>query len=100
MQSKLDDGQCGFCPGHSTTNQIFIFRQIFEKSWEFAKDAFACFVDQEKTYDRVRRDKLWRVLQENSIDEHLLMTIIYLFIYFFDNARLLSKTALTKTRKY
>ena len=58
VESKLDDGQCGFCPGHSTTNQIFIFRQIFEKSWEFGKDVFACFVDLEKAYDWVPPDKL------------------------------------------
>ena len=37
-ESKLEDSQCGFRPGYSTTNQTFTLRQIFEKSWEYAKD--------------------------------------------------------------
>jgi len=38
--SKLEDGQCGFRPG----------RSIFEKSWEYGKDLFACFVELEKKH--------------------------------------------------
>ena len=48
VESKLEDGQCGFSPGRSTTDQIFTLKQIFEKSWEYAKDLYACFVDLEK----------------------------------------------------
>ena len=51
----------------------------FEKSWEYAKDVFAYFVDLEKAYDRVPRDKFWRVLQEYGIDRHLLMAIKSLY---------------------
>ena len=58
VESELKDGQCGFRPGRSTTEQIFTLRQIFKKFWEFAKDVFACFVDLEKAFDRVPRDKL------------------------------------------
>jgi len=50
VESKLEDGQCGFHPGRSTTDQIFTLKQIFEKSWEYEK---ACFVDLEKAYDGV-----------------------------------------------
>ena len=44
VESKLEDGQCGFRPGRSTTDQIFTLKQIFEKSWEYGKNLFACFV--------------------------------------------------------
>ena len=75
VESKLEDGQCGFRPGRSTTDQIFTLKQIFEKSWEYDKDLFACFVDLEKAYDRVPRDKLWKVLQEYGVDGQLLRAI-------------------------
>ena len=52
VESKLEDGQCDFRPGRSITDQTFTLRQIFEKSCEFAKDIFACFVDLENAYDR------------------------------------------------
>ena len=75
MESKLEDGQCGFRPGRSTTDQIFTLKQIFEKSWEYGKDFFACFVDLEKAYDRIPRDKPWKVLQEYGVDGQLLRAI-------------------------
>ena len=45
---KLSRQHEHFC---STTNQIFTLKQILEKSWEYGKDLFACFVDLEKAYD-------------------------------------------------
>ena len=72
MESKLEDGQCDFRPDRSNTDQIFSLKQIFEKSWEYGKDFFACFVDLEKAYDRVSWDKLWKVLQEFGVDGQLL----------------------------
>ena len=75
MESKLENGQCGFCPGRSTTGQIFTLKQIFEKSWEYNKDLFACFVDLEKAHKQATRDKLWKVLQECGLDGQLLRAI-------------------------
>ena len=75
MESNLEDGQCGFRPGRSTTEQFFTLKQIFEKSWEYGKDLLACFVDLEKAYDRVSRDKLWKVLQEYGVNGQLLRAI-------------------------
>ena len=75
MESKLEDGQSGFRSGCSTTDQIFTLKQIFEKSWEYGKDLYACFVDLEKEYDRVPWDKLWKVLREYGVDGQLLPAI-------------------------
>ena len=69
---EMEDGQSGFRPGCSTTDQIFTLKQIFEKSREYGKDLFACFVDLEKAYDRVPQDKLWKVLREYGVDGQLL----------------------------
>ena len=48
VEPKLTDAQCDFRPGRSTMDQIFALQQIFEKSWEYAKEVNACFVDLEK----------------------------------------------------
>ena len=75
INSKLEDGQSGFRPGRSTADQIFTLKQTFEKFWENGKDFFACFVDLEKVYDRVLRNKLWKVLREYGVYGRLLRAI-------------------------
>ena len=46
--------QRGFLPGRNTntTVQIFTLQKTFEKSWEYAKDVYTCFVDLKKAHDR------------------------------------------------
>ena len=75
VESKLEDGRCGFRAGRSTTDQIFTLKKIFEKSWEYGKDLCSCFVDIEKAYARVPRDKLWKVLLEYGVNCQLLRPI-------------------------
>ena len=82
VEPKLTDAQCGFRPGRSTMDQIFALQQIFEKSWEYAKEVNACFVDLEKAYyDRIPRDKLWAVLLQYGIDGQLLTAIKSLYVH-------------------
>ena len=64
-----------FLPGRNTMDQIFTLKQIFEKSWEYGKDLFACFVDLEKACDRVSRDKFWKILREYDVDGQRLRAI-------------------------
>ena len=56
-------------------------QQIFEKSWEYAKKVNASFVDLEKAYDRIARDKLWAVLLQYGIDNQLLTVIKSLYMH-------------------
>ena len=81
VEPKLTDAQCGICPGQSTMDQIFALQQIFEKSWECAKEVNACFVDLEKAYDRIFRDKLWAVLLQYGISGQLLTAIKSLYMH-------------------
>ena len=79
IESKPDDTQCGSRSGRSTTDQTFTLQQIFEKSWEYAKDVYTCFVDLEKAYDRVPREKLLEVLREYGVDGRLLLCVKSLY---------------------
>jgi len=60
----LNQSQRGFSPGRRTSDKIFTLQQVFEKSWEYVKGVYTCFVDLEKEYDWVPREKLWDVLRE------------------------------------
>ena len=55
--------------------QIFVLQQVFEKSWKYAKEVNTCFVDLEKAYDHVPRDKQWEVLLEYNVRGQLLAAI-------------------------
>ena len=81
VKPKLTDAHCGFQLGRSTMDQIFALQQIFEKSWEYAKEVNACFVDLEKAYDRIPKDKLWAVLLQYGIDGQLLTAIKSLYMH-------------------
>ena len=75
VESQLQDAQCGFRPGRSTMDQLFALQQVFEKLSEYAKEIYeyACFVDLEKAYDRVSREKLWAVLLEYDVRGQLFL---------------------------
>ena len=64
---------------HRTFNVVYL--QIIEKSWEYAKEVNACFVDLEKAYDRMPTDKLWAVLLQYGIDGQLLNAIKSLYMH-------------------
>jgi len=75
IEPKLDNTQCGFCRSRSTAKQISTLQQIFEKSWEHAKDLYTCFVDLGYVYGRVPREKFWLVLWEYRVDDRLLLAV-------------------------
>jgi len=77
--TKLHDAQSGFRPGRNTTDQIFTLQQILEKSWEYAKDVYTCFVDLEKAYDGVLSERILEVLRQYGVGSRLLLAVKSLY---------------------
>ena len=79
VETQLDDSQCGFRPLRGCQDQIFSLLQISEKCYEMGKEVFMCFIDLEKAYDRVPREKLMDVLQLYGVGSKLLRAIDSLY---------------------
>ena len=79
MNGELPDIQAGFRKGRGTRDQIANIRWIIEKAREFQKNTYFCFIDYAKAFDCVDHDKLWKILQEMGIPDHLtcLLRILY-----------------------
>ena len=82
VKSKLEDGQCGLRPGRSTTDPIFTLRQIFAKSWEYAKGVFANFVDLDKAIKR-KSKKRWNTKKISWNVIFVLRKMRLMFLRFF-----------------
>ena len=71
MNCELADVQAGFRKGRGTRDQIARIHWIMEKAREFQKNMYFCFIDYAKAFDCVDHDKLWKILQEMGIPDHL-----------------------------
>ena len=71
MNRELPDVQAGFRKGRGTRDQIAINRWIMEKAREFQKNIYFCFIDYAKAFDYVDPNKLWKILKEMGIPDHL-----------------------------
>ena len=71
MKRELPDVQAGFRKGRETRNQIAYIRWIMEKAREFQKNMYFCFIDYAKAFDCVDHNKLWKILKEMEIPDHL-----------------------------
>ena len=71
MNCELPDVQAGFRKGRGTRDQIANIRWIMEKAKEFQKNIYFCFIDYAKAFDCINHSKLWKILQEMEISEHL-----------------------------
>ena len=70
MNCELPDVQDGFRKGRGTRDQIANIHWIIKKQ-EFHKNIYFCFIDYIKAFDCVDRNKLWKILQEMGISDHL-----------------------------
>ena len=71
VNRELPDVQAGFWKGRGTRDQIANIRWIMEKAREFQKSIYFCFIDYAKAFDCVDHNKLWKILQEMGIPDHL-----------------------------
>ena len=71
MNRELPDVQAGFRKGRGTRDQIANICWIIEKAREFQKNIYFYFIDYPKTFDSVDYNKLWKILKEMGIPDHL-----------------------------
>ena len=71
MNRELPDVQAGFRKGRRTRDQIANIRWIIKKPREFQKNIYFCFIDYAKAFDCVDHNKLWEILKEMGIPDHL-----------------------------
>ena len=71
MNRELPDVRVGFRKGRGTRDQIANIRWIMEKAREFQKDIYFCLMDYGKAFNCVDHNKLWEILQEMGIPDHL-----------------------------
>ena len=71
VNSELSDVQAGFRKGRGTRDQITNILWIIKKAREFQKNIYFCFIDYAKAFDCVDHNKLWKILKEMGIPDHL-----------------------------
>ena len=79
VNRELPDVQAGFRKGRGTRDQIANIRWIMEKAREFPKHIYFCFIDYAKAFDSVDHNKLWKILQEMGIPNHLICLLRNLY---------------------
>ena len=71
VNHELPDVQAGFRKGRGTRDQIANIQWIIGKAREFQKNISFCFIDYSKAFDCVDHNKLWKILKEMGIPDHL-----------------------------
>ena len=79
MNCELPNVQTGFRKVRGTIDQIANICWIIEKAREFQKNIYFCFIDYAKTFDCVDHNKLWKILKEMEIPDHLICLIRNLY---------------------
>ena len=71
MNCELPDVQAGFRKGRGIRDQIANIHWIIEKARAFQENIYFCFIDYAKAFDCVDHNKLWKILKEMGISDHL-----------------------------
>ena len=72
VNHELPEVQAGFRKCRGTRDQIANMHGIIEKAREFQKNIYFCFIDNTKAFDCVDHNKLWKILKEMGIPDHLM----------------------------
>ena len=71
ISCELSDAQAGFRKGRGTRDQTANICWIIKKARKFQKNIYFCFIDYAKVFDCVDHNKLWKILKEMGISDHL-----------------------------
>ena len=71
MNCELPDLETGFRKGRGTRDQIANICWTIKKARKFQKNIYLCSIDYAKAFDCVEHNKLWKILQEMGIPDHL-----------------------------
>ena len=71
VNCELPEVQAGFRKGRATRDQIANIHWIIKKAKQFLKNIYFCFLDYAKAFDCVDHNKLWKILKEMGIPDHL-----------------------------
>ena len=80
MNRELPDVQVGFRKGRGTRNQIANVCWIIKQTRDFQKNIYFCFIDYAKAFDCVDHNKLWKILEEMWIPDHLTCLLRNLYV--------------------
>ena len=79
VNCELPDVQAGFRKGRGTRDQIANIRWIIERAGDFQKSIYFCFIGYAKAFDCVDHKKLWKILKETGIPDHLICLLRNLY---------------------
>ena len=79
MNFELPDVQAGFRKDRGIRDEIANIHWIIEKAREFQKNIYFCFIDYAKAFDCVDHSKLWKILKEMAIPDHLICLLRNLY---------------------
>ena len=79
MNHELPDVQAGFSKGRGSRDKIANILWIITKAREFQKNLLICFTDYAKAFDCVDHNKLWKILKEMGIPDHLICLLRNLY---------------------
>ena len=79
VNRELPDVQAGFRKGRGTRDQIANIHWIMENAREFQENIYFCLIDYAKAFDYVDHHKLWKILKEMGIPDHLICLLINLY---------------------